>query len=54
MTETKPKKTRGARRSEDSRTAILKATREELIENGWRKFSVDRVAKNEPDNKPPI
>ena len=54
MTETKPKKTRGARRSEDSRTAILKATREELIENGWRKFSVDRVAKRARASKQTI
>ncbi|MEL7232743.1 MAG: helix-turn-helix domain-containing protein, partial [Pseudomonadota bacterium] len=53
MTETKTKK-RGARRSEESRAAILQATREELAENGWRKFSVDRVSKRARASKQTI
>lgn len=36
---------KGPRRSEASQAAILDATRSELSENGWRKFSVDKVAK---------
>ncbi|MEM1087113.1 MAG: TetR/AcrR family transcriptional regulator [Pseudomonadota bacterium] len=54
MTDEKTKKPRGARRSEESRAAILKATREELVENGWRKFSVDRVAKRARASKQTI
>jgi len=54
MSETKTPKARGARRSEDSRAAILKATRDELAENGWRKFSVDRVAKRAKASKQTI
>lgn len=54
MSETKSSKSRGARRSEDSRAAILKATREEVAEYGWRKFSVDRVAKRAKASKQTI
>ena len=54
MSENKPSKHRGARRSEDSRAAILKATREEVAEYGWRKFSVDRVAKRAKASKQTI
>ncbi|MEO0815903.1 MAG: helix-turn-helix domain-containing protein [Pseudomonadota bacterium] len=44
----------GPKRSEDSRAAILAATREELAENGWRKFSVDGVAKRARASKQTI
>lgn len=54
MSKTQTTKSRGARRSEDSRAAILKAVREEVAENGWRKFSVDRVAKRAKASKQTI
>ncbi len=41
---TKPRR-QGPKRSETSKAAILEATREEMIENGWRGFSVDGVAR---------
>ncbi|MEM9740116.1 MAG: helix-turn-helix domain-containing protein [Pseudomonadota bacterium] len=44
----------GPKRSEESRAAILAATREELAENGWRKFSVDSVAKRAKASKQTI
>ncbi len=44
----------GPRRSEASRAAILVATREELAENGWRKFSVDNVARRARASKQTI
>lgn len=44
----------GPKRSEESRAAILDATREELAENGWRKFSVDGVAKRAKASKQTI
>ena len=44
----------GPKRSEESRTAILAATREELAENGWRKFSVDSVARRAKASKQTI
>ena len=48
----KPKK--GQRSSEESRTAILKATRDEMAENGWRKFSVDKVSRKAKASKQTI
>ncbi len=51
----KPSKRRqGPRRSEASRAAILEATREELARSGWRKFSVDSVAKRARASKQTI
>lgn len=44
----------GPKRSEASRAAILVATREELAENGWRKFSVDNVARRARASKQTI
>ncbi|MEL6662288.1 MAG: helix-turn-helix domain-containing protein, partial [Pseudomonadota bacterium] len=44
----------GPKRSEESRTAILSATRDELAEAGWRKFSVDSVAKRARASKQTI
>ncbi|MEM6667507.1 MAG: TetR/AcrR family transcriptional regulator [Pseudomonadota bacterium] len=44
----------GPKRSQESRTAILSATRDELAENGWRKFSVDSVAKRAKASKQTI
>ena len=44
----------GPRRSEASRTAILDATREELTASGWRKFSVDSVARRAHASKQTI
>lgn len=44
----------GPKRSEESRSAILGATREEMAENGWRKFSVDSVAKRARASKQTI
>ncbi len=57
--EAKPKKKatrrrQGPRRSEASRAAILDATREELTTNGWRKFSVDGVARSAHASKQTI
>ena len=54
MTNANAKSSGRSRRSEDSRIAILKATREELIENGWRRFSVDGVAKRARASKQTI
>lgn len=51
----KPKKRRqGPKRSEASKAAILEATREELVENGWRGFSVDGVARRAKASKQTI
>ena len=44
----------GPRRSEASRAAILEATREELVNSGWRKFSVDAIAKRAHASKQTI
>ncbi len=44
----------GPRRSETSQQAILDATRIELAENGWRRFSVDSVAKRARASKQTI
>ena len=57
ISEKKPKTTKrrqGPRRSEASRAAILEATREELAKSGWRKFSVDSVAKRARASKQTI
>ena len=51
---TKATRKQGPKRSEESRAAILEATREELAENGWRKFSVDGVAKRAHASKQTI
>lgn len=50
------KKTKRApnRTPEQSRVAILDATREEMIENGWRKFSVDKVSRRAKASKQTI
>jgi len=53
MVETKTRR-QGPKRSEASRAAILVATREELAENGWRKFSVDNVARRARASKQTI
>ena len=53
--EKKPARRRqGPRRSESSRAAILEATREELAAAGWRKFSVDSVARRAHASKQTI
>ncbi|MEQ8558305.1 MAG: TetR/AcrR family transcriptional regulator [Henriciella sp.] len=44
----------GPRRSEASRAAILDATREELTASGWRKFSVDSIARRAHASKQTI
>lgn len=44
----------GPKRSEESQAAILAATRDELAESGWRKFSVDNVAKRARASKQTI
>lgn len=54
MTETKTRIRRANRTSEESRAAILEATREELSENGWRKFSVDKVSRSAKASKQTI
>lgn len=54
-TKKKPARRRqGPRRSEASRAAILEATREELTVSGWRKFSVDSVARRAHASKQTI
>ena len=45
---------KGPSRSEESRSAILEATRAELAESGWRTFSVDAVAKRASASKQTI
>ncbi len=54
MTETKTKPKKSQRSSEESRAAILQATREEMAENGWRKFSVDKVSRKAKASKQTI
>lgn len=44
----------GPKRSEASKLAVQKAALEELAINGWRNFSVDRVAKNAKASKQTI
>lgn len=54
-TKKKPVRRRqGPRRSEASRAAILEATQEELTTSGWRKFSVDSVARRAHASKQTI
>ncbi|HPE46944.1 MAG TPA: TetR/AcrR family transcriptional regulator [Hyphomonas sp.] len=53
-TGTTRKSRKGPARSEESRAAILEATRIELAENGWRGFSVDAVAKRASASKQTI
>lgn len=57
--EAKPKnkstrRRQGPRRSEASRAAILEATRDELVANGWRKLSVDGIARTAHASKQTI
>jgi AcrR family transcriptional regulator len=54
MTDLKAKPKKGQRSSEESRAAILQATREEMAENGWRKFSVDKVSRKAKASKQTI
>ncbi|MEE2930018.1 MAG: TetR/AcrR family transcriptional regulator [Pseudomonadota bacterium] len=54
MAETKNKPRKSQRSSEESRAAILKATREEMAEHGWRKFSVDKVSRKAKASKQTI
>lgn len=54
MTDTKSKPKKSQRSSEESRAAILQATRDELAENGWRKFSVDKVSRRAKASKQTI
>ena len=42
------------RSREDARIRILSATRDELAESGWRKFSVDKVSRNAKASKQTI
>ena len=52
--ETDDARRKGPRRSESSRAAILEATRDELTEQGWRRFSVDNVARRAHASKQTI
>ncbi len=54
MTEKKSKRKKSQRSSEESRAAILQATREEMAESGWRKFSVDKVSRRAKASKQTI
>lgn len=54
MTEKKLKRKKSQRSSEESRAAILQATREEMAESGWRKFSVDKVSRRAKASKQTI
>jgi len=54
MTEKNPKPKKSQRSSDESRAAILQATRDELAENGWRKFSVDKVSRRAKASKQTI
>lgn len=45
---------KGQRSSAESRAAILQATREEMAEHGWRKFSVDKVSRKAKASKQTI
>jgi len=53
MAETETRK-QGPRRSETSQAAILSATRAELQEHGWRRFSADGVARRAKASKQTI
>lgn len=54
MNQTSTNRRQGPRRSADSRAAIIDATRHELVENGWRKFSVDQVSRRAKASKQTI
>ena len=54
MTEKKLTRKKSQRSSEESRAAILQATREEMAESGWRKFSVDKVSRRAKASKQTI
>ncbi len=54
MPDTKPKSKKSQRSSEQSRAAILQATRDEMAEHGWRKFSVDKVSRKAKASKQTI
>lgn len=54
QSEATPIRREGPKRSEASRMAILSAAREELIENGWRNFSPDRLARRARASKQTI
>lgn len=54
MTDQISKPRKGQRTSEESRAAILQATREEMAESGWRKFSVDKVSRRAKASKQTI
>jgi len=54
MTDKKTKPKKSQRSSEESRAAILQATREEMAEHGWRKFSVDKVSRKAKASKQTI
>ena len=54
MTETRKVRQNSTRSSEDSRNAILESARIELAENGWRKFSVDKVSRRAKASKQTI
>ena len=54
MTKTMPPAKKSQRSSAESRAAILQATRDEMAENGWRKFSVDKVSRRAKASKQTI
>ncbi|MEM7330291.1 MAG: TetR-like C-terminal domain-containing protein [Pseudomonadota bacterium] len=54
MTQKSSSPRKGQRSSEQSRAAILQATREEMAESGWRKFSVDKVSRKAKASKQTI
>ena len=54
MTEPAEDTGKPSRRRDQSRAAILEATRQELVERGWRKFSVDQVAREAKASKQTI
>lgn len=54
MIDTRKVRQSSPRSSEDSRSAILESTRIELVENGWRKFSVDKVSRHAKASKQTI
>ena len=54
MSDNTTKTKKSQRSSEQSRAAILQATREEMAEHGWRKFSVDKVSRKAKASKQTI
>ncbi|MEL7128220.1 MAG: TetR/AcrR family transcriptional regulator [Pseudomonadota bacterium] len=51
---TRRQRRQGPKRSDASQAAILDAVREELVESGWRGFSVDNVARRAKASKQTI